>query len=270
MKPTLIVILATICVSIVSDAQELYPWFTYDKPADTLIWNKTWEHLEDEKFSDALKALNKLGKPYREDAAVHWLKALSYQLLNKDDLAFRHIGLAMVYAPECYGLLAFRAELWRRQLNYKNEAADLAAYLIHDPEDAYSAERYVAALEKINQIPLAIAFLEQRRVEDVDILNDLARLYVAVSRYDSAISILHRAIELSPTSEMSYISLAICYQRTGKADRALYTADRALAINPKSGKALAVKSWVYGAIDFDEESERYYYLAAENGYVWDE
>jgi lipopolysaccharide biosynthesis regulator YciM len=270
MKAISLSTLGILFLASVTFSQDLYPRFTYDKASDTLVWDKAWIFLESEQYLDALKTINKLGKPYREDAAVHWFKALCNQGLNKDDMAFRHIGLAIAYAPECYGLIAFRAELWQRQSNYKNEAADLAAYVMHDPDDSHFIDRYIAALEKINKTPQAIAFLEHRREKDLNFLNELARLYASISEYDSATSLLHQAINLAPTEEMSYINLAIIYQISGQSDKALHIADRVLLINSKSGRAFAVKSWVYGELDFEEESERYYYLASENGYLWDE
>lgn len=270
MKTIALLFIATICLTTTISAQDLYPTFNYYKATDTLIWNAAWAHLDNDKYKDALKTIFKLKKRYKESAAVHWIKAICLRELNEIDAAFYHIGQAIAFAPESYGLLAVRSDLWRCKQNYVNESADLAAYLVHAPDDEDAVERYVAVLKTLDKTPEAIAFLELRREDDVTFLNNLAHLYASTSKYDSAVSILQHAITIAPTEEQSYLNLAITYHKSGRSLKALDTADRILFINPKCATAYAIKSWIYEELDMEEESELFYELAEENGYEWEE
>lgn len=232
MKTIAIVFTLLTLITFQGIAQEVYPTFLYEKPADTLIWSKAWDLYTDEKFSESLKVLAKLTKGYNSDPAVLRLKSLCHAGLKDYEAALETVGQAIAHAPESYGLLNERSYIWAMKKNYRAQAADLAAYLTFDPENYYACFNYGSVLDEIGERAKAISFLEAYKGKESDIRVLLAEFYAKDRRYDSAISILHDVIELDPGYESAYSNLAICYQKSGDSEKALYLIDRLLAMNP--------------------------------------
>ena len=264
MKPQLIV--PFVLLSLQLTAQDLYPTFQYRKASDSVAWNSAWAKYESGKYKEAIRILDKLPRFYRSDAAANRLKALCYFELKENPAALYWLGHAMIDAPDHYGLLCDRAEIWNAEKNYRAQAADLSAYLHFVRDDTAAVYNYVYAVSEIDEKEKAIAVLEEFAFKDAGLHGLLNKLYLDLGMCYTAIPAINAALQEFPDDESLWSTLAVAYYCVSKFDLSLETAERLIALNPENGYSYALRGWIYKKMNRMFDARVSFELAEYYGY----
>ncbi|MCH7813511.1 MAG: tetratricopeptide repeat protein [Planctomycetes bacterium] len=182
-------------------------------------------------------------------AAVELLK----RAIRRDpDYKAAHYSLGIAYR----GL--GRLEEATRELNKGRDAerrympdslsAELAKYAVYPSARVDRAKQMLAA----GQAPRAAALLEkglETRPNDLMLLNQLARTYLALNRKDQALTVLLRAKRANDQSCTTYVNLARCCTELGRLDEALRHANRAVTLGPTTTRSYVARALVLWAME---------------------
>jgi tetratricopeptide (TPR) repeat protein len=229
-----------------------YIAFRQDKPAESLRL-----------FSDAAK----LKAPTANDFTI---AALDYVLLSQYDDAAHYLELSLKMNPED---LEARYHLGR--VRYQQNQFDLAIAAFHevikrDPANVKAFDNLGLSLEAKNQVEPAIAAyknaIELDKVSASHSEQPYLNLGVLLSksnRYDEAIPLLTRAVEIAPGEFKVHYELAKAYFDSTQWEPARRQAEEAVQLNPKDSSGHYLLGRVYQRLGRKELADQEFRATSE-------
>ncbi len=95
--------------------------------------------------------------------------------------------------------------------------------------------------------------------------SNLSLIYSDLGRHRDACDALRNAVAYDPDNPYAHCNLAYLYVKNGEAEKALESAHRAMALNPRLAPAMSAASVAYAMLGDKSNSERYFALYGANG-----
>src|SRR5436190_595239 len=177
---------------------------------------------------------------YTTDAMLSSLAFLARAIARDPDFASAHAMLAMVHAQLAEMGIFEPANAYARAA----EAAHEALRLDPDPDTAHCGLGFLKAVREYDWVGAEREF--ERALElnpsGADTYDLYGRVCAGIERYDQAIALLERAVELDPLAHRVDITTTLL--RAGRIDEALERAEAALELEPHE-RIRATLGWAY-------------------------
>ena len=104
-----------------------------------------------------------------------------------------------------------------------------------DPRAYLSASQLMPREQAIGLLEPALV----RMTEHTGLLNSLAVLYASKQRFDDALPLLSRAVQIEPENPLSWLNLGVCLEAKGDRDGASAAYRLTLTLDPGSSRGAA-------------------------------
>lgn len=253
-------------------AQSETPWFTYKQAKDTLIFNQAVDLYENNRYTEALKVLDKLPKRhYGQESGSWYLRGQCFYYLEQNDKAIEAFSIALKSEPEATRIYYYRGYAFMESEKYTTALSDFAAYAIHHPKDCEVAINIAYCLSKLDQVDDGIRYLEDFEPKDTTVYFKLSHLYSEYKEnYTKGIEMLEKVLAIDSTHDDALHDLSITYYELGNYEKALEVIDRLIILTPNYGKAYYMRGVYEEETGREDLAEVSFKIAREKGYTWDE
>jgi tetratricopeptide (TPR) repeat protein len=235
-----------------------------ERPQSSWGWYALgYSQFAQQKIGDSIKALARSLELDLTNAEAHKILGRVLMVIGRFDAAETEFRQAIKYKPDSAELHYNLGKLHSIQDNWEPARAAFEAAVRLDPSYAEAMDGLGLALEALGDDAAAVANYEKAVTLNDARQGTFASPHVNLSAYYNRISNPQKALEhagkalaLEPRSDRALFQQARADEREGRLDEAVNALNRAIAINPRASSYYYVLAGVYRRLGWTEESQK--------------
>jgi tetratricopeptide (TPR) repeat protein len=238
--------------------------YVTDHPQDARAWYALgYSQFAQKKVGESIKSLAKSLELDVTNAEAHKILGRSLMMIGRFDVAQVEFEQGIRYNPDSAELHYNLGKLYSIQDNWEPARKAFEAALTIDPTYPEALDALGLAMEALGRdeeavanYQKAIAINDERHGTFASPLVNMSAFYNRTGDPDKAIECARRAIALDPKSDRALFQKARADERQGRLNDAVGALNQAIAINPRASSYYYVLAGVYRNLGWMDESKK--------------
>jgi len=238
--------------------------YVTEHPKDARAWYALgYSQFAQKKVGDAIKSLAKSLELDVTNAEAHKILGRSLMMIGRFDVAQVEFEQGIRYKPDSAELHYNLGKLYSIQDNWEPARKAFEKAVTIDPAYAEALDALGLAMEALGHdeeavanYQKAIAINDERHGTLASPLVNMSAFYNRTGDPDKAIEYARRAIAVDPKSDRALFQKARADERQGRLNDAVGALNEAIAINPRSSSYYYVLAGVYRNLGWLDESKK--------------